>query len=252
MWKKFIKVIAALVIIVSAKNCLEAVSPDMVGKCQRNPSQLRESQTVTDGLDLRLFKILFSGSAVWKDSISGEYYQNYYYRKGLRCTQDVSTKIRWNKNGKFNVYSFFNSQEKSFVGERVCLLFYDKTNFEIPISNSAKYDVIAIRLPEKFSDLSSRQDCFCLENGDYIDKFVNQHISSNKMYGCVMNDEWMIFFSINFCKNHPNHILVDNFKESLDNLIDLLYDNQYDLLSSTMFYACNDKDIKLTQKRSLL
>lgn len=257
MLKKFVKIIVALVVISSLKNGLEAVCPSMSARCHPRPPQSRKFQNVVDGQKLKrspvvppqskgpqavisvqnfqLFKILFFGNLILKDISSGKYYQNYYYRKGTKCSEDIETEIYWHRDSKFNVYSFFNSKEKSFEGEGVCLLFYDKTAVECPVKDSMKYDIIAVRLPNKI-DFNFKQGDFSREDDENIEKFVNNHITSRAGYGCFVDSEWMIFFSMDFCKKHPDYISAENFKESLNKLIDMLYDKGYDSLSSKIFH----------------
>ena len=242
MLKKIIKMFVVALIIVGVKNSyVGAVEPfhaqTSVGKrCTPPPSELRISQSVVDASSLRLFKVLFNGGSIWKDELLGKFVF-YCCDSVIKADRLSNRKIFWNKKGNFNIYSLVDLRDGIFrSNEKICFLFYDKSPYESPLEPSMKYDVVGIRLPDDIN-VELGNEYFPGE-GNFIGKFVEEHLSTKSCI-CISNDKWMVFFTVDFYKNHPNLEKAEDFERCFNRMLALLCDKKYSLLSMNLFYKHN-------------
>lgn len=245
MLKKIIKMLVVAVIVAAGvKNCdIGAVNPAQiqkpVGNYRSAPSELRNSQCVVDTSSMRLFKVLFNGGSIWKDEFF-EKFVDYCCDRVIKADKMIDRKIFWDKEGNFNVYSFVDLRDGiSRSDERVCLLFYDKSPYKFSSGSPMKYDVIAFRLPDEIN-VEPGKEYFPGEE-KFIVEFVEEHILS-KSYICISNDKWMVFFTLDFCKNHPKLEEVEDFEKGFNRALALLYNRKYGSLSMSLFYKHNKID----------
>ncbi len=236
MWKKIVKVFIAAAIIVGAKNYVGAVNPNVDNHCTAG-SELRNSQCVVDVSSLRLFKVLFNGGSIWKDEFLQKFF-GYCYDRVIEVDKMIDRKILWDKEGSFNIYSFLDLRNGIFrSNERVGLLFYDKSPYKFSSGSPMKYDVIGVRLPDDIN-VEHGKEYFPGEE-DFIDKFVEEHMFT-KPYARISNDRWMVFFTLDFYKNHPGLDEVNCFEKGFNRMLGLLYEKKYGNLSMSLFYKHNE------------
>ncbi len=235
MWNKIVKVFIAAAIIVGAKNYVGAVNPNVDDHCTAG-SELRNSQCVVDASSLQLFKVLFNGGSIWKDEFLQKFVC-YCCDRVIEADKKIDKKIFWDKYGNFNIYSFVDLKDRLFrPNEKICLLFYDKSPYKFSSGSSMKYDVIAVRLPDNVS-VDPGEEYFPGEE-KFIGKFVEEHMLK-KFYICISNNKWIVFFTLDFCKNHPGLEEVDAFEKGFNRALALLCSRKYSKLSMSLFYKHN-------------
>lgn len=245
MLKRIIKMLVVAVIVAAGvKNCdIGAVNPHQIQKSvsnyRRASSELRNSQCVVDASSLRLFKVLFNGGSIWRDEFFKKFV-SYCCDRVIKVDKMIDRKIFWDKESNFNVYSFVDLRDGIFRSdERVCLLFYDKSPYKFSSGSPMKYDVIAVRLPDEINVEPGKE--YFPGEGDFIAKFVEEHMLT-KSYICISNDKWMVFFTDDFCKNHPGLEEVEGFEKGFNRMLALLYNRKYGSLSMSLFYKHNKID----------
>ncbi len=216
MLRKIVKLLMAIVIICGTKIGVDAVAPKQT-ECSFENESVSSSQDTINVQNLQLFKVLFNGGTIWRDEILN-FYITYCEEKIIKFDRLIDRKIFWNKYSKFSVYSFSNLGKKVFNGERVCLLFYDKTSKGLS-PTTLKYDLIAIRLPEEINIESGAE--YFPGDSDFIVEFIENHISS-KPYMCFINDNWLIFSASDFHREHPNYEKAEDFEKGLSRLVGIL------------------------------